>query len=95
MTKRLIDAAQAAINSYCGLEVGLNTRVEQLQAALDEARQPVTVTPDQAVEILGVMLTTCGEPATQEEVDALTAVDKLKIVIVVTAILQKARELGL
>lgn len=88
MTKRLIDAAQKSLTPG-----GINDNV--LQAAIDEARQPVTVTPDQAVEILAVTLSTFGEPVTQEERNALSAEDKQETARVVTAILQKARELGL
>lgn len=90
MTKRLIGAAQAALGS-----IVYTHRRAELQVALDEARQPVTVTPDQAVELI---LTFCreadGEP-TPAEVEGLTAKNKQKIVTVITAILQKSRELGL
>lgn len=79
MTKRLIEAAEAALGS-----IVYTHRRAELHAALDEARQPVTVTPDQAVEILAVMLSAFGEPISQEDT-----------VGVATAILQKARELGL
>lgn len=93
MTKRLIDAAQAVVEDPDFRDSCAT--VDELQAALDEARQPVTVTPDQAVEILAVMLSTFGEPVTQEARNALSAEDKQETAMVVTAILQKARELGL
>lgn len=99
MTKRLIDAARLALMDYRLLlhrhEGHMLTRADELQAAIEAARQPVTVTPDQAVEILVVMLTTFGESASQADIDALSAEAKQEIVGVVTAILQRARELGL
>lgn len=96
MTKRLIEAAQAAVDSYCGLEVGLHTRIEQLQAALDEARQPVTVTEEQAIDlVLTFHRAADGDEPTQAEVDALSTEGKQEIAAVMTAVLLRAKELGL
>lgn len=93
MTKRLIAAAEAVIENTMWDSSGLT---DDMQAALNEARQPVTVTPDQAVElILTFHRVADGAQPTQEETDRLTAHDKLEIAAVMTAVLQNARELGL
>lgn len=88
MTKRLIDAAQAVLTT--GIAAG------ELEAALDEARQPVTVTEEQAVELLVAFnrATDMDDP-TQAEIDGVTAEDRLEIAVIMVAILEKARELGL
>lgn len=91
MTKRLRDAAQAAVDAG-----DFNSQVDELQAALDEARQPVTVTEEQAINLIMTFHRAAdGDEPTQAEVDGLSAEDKLEIVAVMAAVLEKARELGL
>lgn len=66
MTKRLIDAAEAMM-----LVAGApRAYADDMQAALDEAREPVTVTPDQGVRTMRIEQVTyeMAEPASKLDV---------------------------
>lgn len=94
MTKRLIEAAQAVLEDAIRVYNGSGPATE-LEAALDEARKPVEVTQDQSMELGIIFVEAIGEEVNPEGRDCVTEEENQEIQAAFTAVLQKAKELGL